>query len=196
MAIAKVFNGSTWIELDAKNADTVDGKHASDFASANHNHDARYYTESEVDSKLAGKANSSHTHTRSQITDFPTTLPASGGRAHDARAIYSVDNRNENNDPQWYMTNHGKTTVVEFKYLSKIGLSASGTYCHLITHTPWTDGSGGYPYQMAYTVDGVYFRRGTGNTAWGSWNKFAFSGGIAESGSNSNGSYVKFDTEP
>ena len=33
--------------------------------------------ESEIDSKLSGKANSSHTHTKSQITDFPTSLPAS-----------------------------------------------------------------------------------------------------------------------
>ena len=33
--------------------------------------------ESEIDLKLSGKANSSHTHTKSQITDFPTSLPAS-----------------------------------------------------------------------------------------------------------------------
>ena len=37
-----------------------------------HNHDDRYYTESEVDTALNGKANSSHTHTKSQITDFPS----------------------------------------------------------------------------------------------------------------------------
>ena len=35
-----------------------------------HNHDDRYYTESEVDTKLTGKANTSHTHTESQITDL------------------------------------------------------------------------------------------------------------------------------
>lgn len=33
-----------------------------------HNHDDRYYTESEIDTKLGGKANSSHTHTTSQIS--------------------------------------------------------------------------------------------------------------------------------
>lgn len=47
------------------------------YASASHTHDDRYYTESEIDSKLGGKANSSHTHTKSQITDFPTSMPAS-----------------------------------------------------------------------------------------------------------------------
>ena len=42
-----------------------------------HTHDDRYYTESEINTKLNGKANSSHTHTKSQITDFPTSMPAS-----------------------------------------------------------------------------------------------------------------------
>ena len=46
-----------------------------------HTHDDRYYTESEIDTKLSGKANSSHTHTKSQITDFPNSLPANGGNS-------------------------------------------------------------------------------------------------------------------
>nr|DAK81104.1 MAG TPA: tail repeat-like protein [Caudoviricetes sp.] len=47
------------------------------YATSGHTHDDRYYTESEIDSKLKGKAASTHTHTKSQITDFPTSLPAS-----------------------------------------------------------------------------------------------------------------------
>ena len=46
-----------------------------------HTHDNRYYTESEIDTKLSGKADKSHTHTKSEITDFPTSLPANGGTA-------------------------------------------------------------------------------------------------------------------
>lgn len=34
-----------------------------------------------VKSELAGKADTRHTHTKSQITDFPTSLPANGGIA-------------------------------------------------------------------------------------------------------------------
>ncbi|MBO8169090.1 MAG: hypothetical protein H0Z35_07910 [Thermoanaerobacteraceae bacterium] len=34
-------------------ADTLDGKDSTEFAGANHNHDSRYYTESEIDSKLS-----------------------------------------------------------------------------------------------------------------------------------------------
>lgn len=54
----------------------VSGK-PSAFTPTSHTHDDRYYTESEINTKLNAKANSSHTHTKSQITDFPTSMPAS-----------------------------------------------------------------------------------------------------------------------
>lgn len=44
------------------------------YAASGHTHDDRYYTETEINTKLNGKANSSHTHTKSQITDFPSSL--------------------------------------------------------------------------------------------------------------------------
>lgn len=50
----------------------LDGK-----SNTGHTHDDRYYTESEINIKLNAKANSSHTHTKTQITDFPTSMPAS-----------------------------------------------------------------------------------------------------------------------
>ena len=68
---------------NAGNADTVDSKHASDFAAA------------------------SHTHTKSQITDFPTSLPANGGTADTAKNLSSFTipfNRpvaNGGNGKQW-----------------------------------------------------------------------------------------------
>ena len=49
----------------------------STYAPSSHTHDDRYYTESEMNAKLNAKANSSHTHTKAQITDFPTSMPAS-----------------------------------------------------------------------------------------------------------------------
>lgn len=48
-------------------ADTVGGKLPSAFAPASHNHDDRYYTESEMDIKLDAKANTGHTHTKSDV---------------------------------------------------------------------------------------------------------------------------------
>ena len=53
----------------------------SEITDFDHNHDDRYYTESEIDTKLSGKADKIHTHTKSEITDFPTSLPANGGTA-------------------------------------------------------------------------------------------------------------------
>ena len=44
------------------------------YAVSGHTHDDRYYTETEINTKLNGKANSSHTHTKSQIIDFPASL--------------------------------------------------------------------------------------------------------------------------
>lgn len=37
-----------------------------------HNHDDRYYTEGETDTLLSGKSDTGHTHTVSDVTDFPT----------------------------------------------------------------------------------------------------------------------------
>lgn len=55
----------------------VTGK-PSTFAPSTHTHDDRYYTKSQVDSSLAGKASSSHSHSWSQITSKPSTFPPSG----------------------------------------------------------------------------------------------------------------------
>lgn len=55
-------------------------------AAGNHTHDDRYYTETEVDTKLSGKSNTGHTHTKAQIIDFPTSLPANGGKASTAES--------------------------------------------------------------------------------------------------------------
>lgn len=77
--------GSNYVTVDAELSTTstnpvqnkviksaLDGK-----SNTGHTHDDRYYTESEINTKLNAKANSSHTHTKSQITDFPTSMPAS-----------------------------------------------------------------------------------------------------------------------
>lgn len=66
----------------------LDGK-----SDTSHTHDDRYYTESEINTKLNAKANSSHTHTKSQITDFPTSMPASDVSAWakaDSKPSYTI----------------------------------------------------------------------------------------------------------
>ena len=48
------------------------------YASASHAHDDRYYTETEIDTKLNGKANSSHTHDNGEITSLDASKITSG----------------------------------------------------------------------------------------------------------------------
>lgn len=63
-SISDITDMPTALPANGGNADTVDGKHASAFAEAEHTH-----TATEV-----GAAPKSHTHTKSQITDFPTAM--------------------------------------------------------------------------------------------------------------------------
>lgn len=44
-------------------------------------------TQAAINAALSGKAPSIHTHTKSQITDFPTSLPANGGNASTANKL-------------------------------------------------------------------------------------------------------------
>lgn len=79
------------------------------------------------------------------------------------------DTRNDNQPPSWYMKNHPKETVVEFKTAKAIGLSGDETYAVLVTFVPLADFSGGYPKQVAVFGANMYWRRGTSNSAWGGW---------------------------
>ena len=64
----------------------VAGKPSS-FTPSSHTHDDRYYTESEVDSKLAGKAPSSHTHTIGNITNLQSSLDGKAAVSHGHSAV-------------------------------------------------------------------------------------------------------------
>ena len=61
----------------------------SDKADVDHNHDARYYTETEVDTKLNGKANTAHTHDDRYYTetevDTKLASKAASSHTHDDR---------------------------------------------------------------------------------------------------------------
>lgn len=77
---------ATGAELETlTNTSNADSLHSHNYAAASHNHDSRYYTESEVNSLLAGKANVSHTHdsryyTESEIdTKLAAYLPLTAG---------------------------------------------------------------------------------------------------------------------
>ena len=96
---------------------------------------------------------------------------ATGPKGDKGDGLDVKDTRNDNQPPSWYMSNYPRTTVMEFKNCSSIGISGVGTYCSLQTVVPWHDASGGYPKQTA-KVEGTgkeYWRVGTGASTWSSW---------------------------
>jgi parallel beta-helix repeat protein len=128
------------VNQQANDADTVDGKHASDFLEVNN--------------------------------------PSIG--------IMGDDTRSNDYNPDVYMSGGARylgraTAQSEFKYCNVIGVDSiiSSTYCFLMTYVPWSDGSGGYPIQMAMGEDGkLAIRTGTGNTSWGSWKEIFSTGNL------------------
>lgn len=79
------------------------------------------------------------------------------------------DTRNDNQPPNWYMKNHPKETVVEFKAAKAIGLSAGETYAVLVTFVQWSDRAGGYPKQVAMSGADILWRRGGSDSSWTAW---------------------------
>ena len=74
-------------------------------ASTTHNHDSRYYTETETDTKLEGKADSIHTHSIGDVTNLQTSLDGKANSTH----------------------THSSADITESSALSNIGTSANAT---------------------------------------------------------------------
>lgn len=68
-------NDNTWAKVTPAN---IGAQPAGSYASASHTHDDRYYTESEINTKLNSKANSSHTHGNGDITSLDASKITSG----------------------------------------------------------------------------------------------------------------------
>lgn len=91
----------TSLPANGGNADTVDGKHAADFATATHNHDSSYaakthsHSQSEVTglgTALSGKADASHTHSNYALaTDVEELETAVNGKAESSHTHAQSD---------------------------------------------------------------------------------------------------------
>lgn len=158
--------------------DTLDDK-----ASSDHIHDDRYYTETEVDTKLNKKAEVIHTHTKSQITDIPTSMPANGGNAdtvnsHTVKsdvpenAVFT-DTVYDDTEVQKRISDNGYGEVAGGKNL--IGIPDT-TYTETLTDTIWS-GVLTFPvelksgtYSLSFLSDKSYTTRLQLKTD--SWNNF------------------------
>lgn len=78
--------------------DGVTGK-PDTFTPSTHNHDDRYYTESEIDTKLNGKANSSHTH---GVGDISGVLPSTKGGTGANKSVLAISSAIVTTESQGY----------------------------------------------------------------------------------------------
>lgn len=90
-ASSNVLKKVTWANIKA----TAKAYFDTLYASITHNHDDRYYTESETDTLLTGKANTSHTHAQSDITNLTTDLSNKQPLDSDLTAIAGLSPSND-----------------------------------------------------------------------------------------------------
>lgn len=142
-----------------------------------------------------GAASANHTHTVANITNFPSSMPANGGHSTSTNYLKGSDTRNVNSPPSAYMSGgalyNDKTSIMtEFKYCSAIEVDhiIPGMYCQLVTFTPWSDSSGGYPIQLALGSNGkIATRTGVNPSTWSQWIRY-----IDESGGTFYGDVTMF----
>lgn len=114
---------------------------------------------------------STHNHTKAQITDFPSSLPANGGNAD---SINFQDNRAVDEKPS--ELNIKSKLSASFKNKTAVGnppVGASSTYVYILNIAGWSsnEGSGGWPIQIAFGTEGMAYRQATDANTWGSWVK-------------------------
>lgn len=102
-------------------------------------------------------------------TEFEKDVRMVGAHAfYGAHGI--LDTRDANETPEWYMTNHGRGVVWEFKSLTAVGFTdPAAAYGAMQTIIPWKDSSGGLPRQVVYEGGTRWTRIASTATTWGAW---------------------------
>lgn len=92
-----------------------------------------------------------------------------------ANSFRMIDTRSVNDTPSDLIA---RRTFGMFKYRSAVGNPPVGTtasYVFILNVIGWsvTEGSGGWPIQLAFGKEGIAYRIGVSNTEWSSWTKIA-----------------------
>lgn len=109
-----------------------------------------------------------------KAAERPGAVDVGGDIYMNGNALYGChgmfDTRDTNETPEWYMKNHGRGSVWEFKTLTVVGFTApSSKFGPMETIIPWVDSSGGLPRQTVYEGKNCWKRVATSATTWGAW---------------------------
>lgn len=126
-------------------------------ANTNHTHDERYYTETEVNDKLATKAEKTHKHTKADISDFPTSMPANGGNADTVDGTHAWQMQTLSNAGD----THGQNHILTCQYTDAEGMFRLKIPNHqtIVNKADYANSAGN-----ADTVDGYHVDKGVNNT--------------------------------
>ena len=131
-----------------------------------------------------GAAAASHTHTKSQITDFPTTW--AWGSISDKPSTFTPSAHNHSLLKGWADTRSTAETpnsynnvfeVKGIKQSSTYGIN-SGNYVQVFGFRGWLDSSGGHSHEFALADNGKIYHRNGATTSWSAWNQIAYTSDI------------------
>ena len=131
-----------------------------------------------------GAAAASHTHTKSQITDFPTTW--AWGSISDKPSTFTPSAHNHSLLKGWADTRSTAETpnsynnvfeVKGIKQSSTYGIN-SGNYVQVFGFRGWSDSSGGNSHEFALADNGKIYHRNGATTSWSAWNQIAYTSDI------------------
>lgn len=150
---AQITDFPTALPANGGNADTVDGKHATDLQNYNN-----------LTNKPSSFPPTGHTHPKSQITDFPASLPANGGTSSytnyvNANSIAAGTDLNSLTIPGFYYS-PANATVATFKNCP----TANALFLIIGKH------AGVYQEVVEYmTATPKRYMRNYYNGTWGAW---------------------------
>ena len=125
-----------------------------------HTHDDRYYTETEIDSKVStlntainGKAASSHTHSISNITNLQSTLDGKANSSHSHSEYMTASN--PTGTGSFSMNRKADTTVGSRSSVFGSNCEASGGYSHAEGHATIASGNNSHAEGTMTQASGI-----------------------------------------
>jgi len=129
----------------------ADKEHTHDYATSIHSHDDRYYTETEIDTKLADKADSLHSHTITDVSGLQSALDGKAAASHGTHVTFDSVNEPKMNGTAAFGTS---TSVARADHIHPTDTSrASQTELDALAQTVAGKADSGHTHKVADITD-------------------------------------------